>query len=136
MNSTDRVVEFLRERGPSKVAVICKNLELGETTVRTALKGLVGIGMVSTDAGVYSLVAKSSQKASKAKARETGQAVQERDAKVLELLQNAGQLSREEIAEKLGVSSSFAYLSLYRLRRDNKVKQVHIGTRTPDWSLV
>src|SRR6185503_18569951 len=90
MSNTERVLEFITNSGPSKVAVITKNLGLGETTVRKALTALVGIGDVERlDSGQYQLVTKSPEKASTPKGRRSGQrdsATAQRDEQVLQLL--------------------------------------------------
>lgn len=49
-----------------------------------------------------------------------------RDDAVLE--QITGEMTTQEVADAAGVSKNFAYLSLYRLRRDGKVQRVHNET--------
>lgn len=48
----------------------------------------------------------------------------ERDNKVHALLVEQGSLSRTQIAEKLGITTSLAYMSLFRLNKDGRVRRV------------
>jgi predicted transcriptional regulator len=140
MTTKDKVLEALGLNGPAKVAVIVRRTELGETTVRKMLKELVDGGeAIRLESGLFHLPPQAAEKPAEPKVRQPGQKdkeTQQRDDEVLLVLQRNGQMSREEIAEKLNTTSSLAYLSLYRLRRDGLVKQIHIGTRTPDWAVV
>lgn len=47
----------------------------------------------------------------------------ERDDRILELLSKRGPHTRNEIAERLGISFSLTYLALDRLRRAGRVKR-------------
>lgn len=60
-----------------------------------------------------------------------------RDERVLELL-GRGSLSRQELADRLGVNINLAYLSLRRLRQQGRVHQIHAtegDARTYLWEL-
>jgi predicted transcriptional regulator len=58
--------------------------------------------------------------------------VQRRDERVLELIKKDG-ASVAQIAEKLGVSTGIAYLSVWRLRKAGVVQKQVTGSRTPIW---
>jgi predicted transcriptional regulator len=60
----------------------------------------------------------------------------DRDEQVLQLLQK-GPLTRTEIAEKLGIESGAAYLSLFRLHKTGRVAKVAKGEGTGNsWEAV
>lgn len=52
------------------------------------------------------------------------QATVERDERVYQLLRAEGRLTREQIAEKLSITPSIAYMSLFRLKRDGYAQRV------------
>jgi predicted ArsR family transcriptional regulator len=59
----------------------------------------------------------------------------ERDEKVAQLLSAEGPLTREEIATKLGITPSIAYMSLFRLRKSGDVaKATGEGVRPHTWA--
>lgn len=47
----------------------------------------------------------------------------ERDGQVLQLLERMGPLTRNDLAEALGIAPQLAYLALSRLAREGKVKR-------------
>lgn len=56
-----------------------------------------------------------------------------RDQQVLDTLAGGVQLTRNEIAEKVGFTGGLTYLSLYRLKRDGLVVRVSDGTTRRAW---
>jgi predicted ArsR family transcriptional regulator len=48
----------------------------------------------------------------------------ERDNRVHQVLIDKGHLTRQQLADELGVKPSIAYMSLFRLRRDGRVQRV------------
>lgn len=55
----------------------------------------------------------------------------DRDEKVYQLL-SKGPLSRTDIAEKLGITTQHAYMSLFRLKRDGYVERQSGGKEGAD----
>lgn len=61
----------------------------------------------------------------------------DRDERALQVLVAAAEpLTRNELAEKLGVSPAFAYLSLSRLRRDGYVKRADRAIKANAWTAI
>lgn len=56
-----------------------------------------------------------------------------RDEAVFETLNGGAQLTRNEIAEKVGFTGGLTYLSLYRLKRDGRVVRVADGSTRRAW---
>lgn len=56
-----------------------------------------------------------------------------RDEAVFETLNDGVQLTRNEIAEKVGATGGLTYLSLYRLQREGRVVRVTDGTTRRAW---
>jgi hypothetical protein len=56
-----------------------------------------------------------------------------RDEAVYGTLADGAQLTRNEIAEKLGFAGGLTYLSIYRLRREGRVVRVSDGTTRRAW---
>lgn len=61
----------------------------------------------------------------------------QRDEQAVQLLRS-GPLTREELAERLGVKSSLAYLVAFRLTRSGKARKIAPaeGARSPRYELV
>ena len=59
----------------------------------------------------------------------------DRDAAILELLRNDGPLSRRDIAQRLKIVWSQAYLALERLRNQGKVKTCGGSSRAMVWTV-
>lgn len=59
-----------------------------------------------------------------------------RDEAVFAALDNGAQLTRNEIAEKVGFAGGLTYLSIYRLRREGRVLKVSDGTTRRAWRQV
>lgn len=152
LNHRQRILALLFQRGPCKVAMLARATNLGETTVRTTLKNLVDMGEVMrTEEGLY--MASASKKASpkatttpkengegKTRGGPKGQREHtlERDGKVLAAVEKAKTpVTVADLAEQLGETKAFVYLSLYRLKRDGKVSISRVeGSRTPVYTKV
>jgi hypothetical protein len=65
--------------------------------------------------------------------RPRSQEAMNRDLAVLETLNDGAQLTRNEIAEKVGFTGVLTYLSLYRLQREGRVARVSDGTTRRAW---
>lgn len=65
--------------------------------------------------------------------RPRSQEAMNRDLAVLETLNDGVQLTRNEIAEKVGFTGGLTYLSLYRLQREGRVTRVSDGTTRRAW---
>lgn len=59
----------------------------------------------------------------------------ERDARVLASL-GEGPLTKEQLVEQLGLAPQLVYLSLWRLKRDNRVERTSDGVARHTWSAV
>lgn len=65
--------------------------------------------------------------------RPRSQEAMNRDEAVFETLNDGVQLTRNEIAEKVGFTGGLTYLSLYRLQREGRVVRVADGTTRRAW---
>lgn len=59
----------------------------------------------------------------------------ERDARVLAAL-GAGPRTKEQLVEELGLAPQLVYLSLWRLKRDQRVERKSDGVSRHEWSVV
>jgi predicted transcriptional regulator len=60
-----------------------------------------------------------------------------RDGKVKQLLVDSGPLTRAQIAEKMGITPSLAYLSLFRLSKRGEVRRVLADSgKSHTWEIV
>lgn len=65
--------------------------------------------------------------------RPRSQEAMNRDEAVFSTLNDGAQLTRNEIAEKVGFTGGLTYLSLYRLQREGRVVRVADGTTRRAW---
>lgn len=59
----------------------------------------------------------------------------ERDARVLKAL-DQGPLTKEQLVDELGLAPQLVYLSLWRLKRDQRVERASDGAARHTWNLV
>lgn len=59
----------------------------------------------------------------------------ERDEQVYSLLKRQGPLTRNEVAERLGLTVSLTYLALDRLRRDGRIRRCLKADSSSVWSI-
>jgi len=101
-------------------------------TVRKSLKALVDEGVIVKDesTGGYHLAPKRGRRVGERSAD-----VIDRDDRVLAAVKDAGTegSTKGELVDTTNLSVNEVYLSLYRLRRDDKVRRTGNGTRGARW---
>lgn len=132
-------VTYTTEAPGASVDYLAQVTGLSATTVRKTIKELEDGGFVQRNgangrAWVFRAVTKNQEESmpkSEPTADGRGQRAQaqERDALVLSLLP----ATVDEVAAKLKVKRSVAYVSIWRLHRAGKVAKTATGTRTPVW---
>lgn len=73
--------------------------------------------------------------ASRRRGRPRSQETIERDARVLTAL-GAGSRTKEQLVEELALAPQLVYLSLWRLKRDQKVERTSDGVARHTWTVV
>lgn len=156
------LLHLIEDRTAAGSGQSVKNLvmltEKSETTVRKAVKeleaeGFIEVAFVSHRVPFYraadknapeppkggdNMATKTKAKAATPERRGPGRPkdpeVQARDEKALKLIvAKPDGLSVGDLAEKLGVSKSLAYISVWRLRTAGTIVKAASGTRTPTW---
>lgn len=129
-------------RGPLEVSELARATDKSETTVRDALKKLVGAGTVNRQNGDgparFSLPEKKTPRPVRTPYRGTPgnhSAAAQRDEDVLAVIQRIGPVSRSELAIELELDPALVYYSLWRLIRAGSVAKLRDGTRTPKYAL-
>lgn len=114
----DQIMAHLKEHGPSTVKELKLALGGSDTTIRKHLKTLIGDDEVVTgEDGKYAIPSKA-----KGPSRSHEQA-QARDDAVLAIITKE-QVTTAEVAKKIGISESLAYVSIWRLQKQGKVRKV------------
>lgn len=60
----------------------------------------------------------------------------ERDSRVLAALRDGGPRTKEQLVAELGLQPQHVYLSLWRLRRENRVSRAATGVERHIWHVV
>lgn len=133
------------KKGTTTVNELTDKLGISESTVRAAIDSLVEVGAIKKNGAKgrsASYVVFAEQEETKLKEEEKQNAgrprqeeIKARDEQVLEIIKKAGSdgVTKQGIAEALGVTSSLAYISVHRLKKDGKITKVGSGTRSPHW---
>lgn len=135
---------------------VADKFSVGKTTARKDLDALTNAGSITTTKvggktvwgtteSIVALVEPGSGKntnGTKAKAAKTSSATREettrRDVIALEFIAKAGDdgVTRDQVAQELGVTGSLAYLSIWRLVHNGQIAKKATGNRTPTYTVV
>jgi len=140
-----QVLEYLRTHGDSKVTAVQRGVGMSETTARKWLTTLVSEGAAIKVGQHYQVLhddttgdAPKPRKQRVVGTRRDPEVI-DRDERVYSLLSTIdddGHMTRNDVAGKLNLSASHAYLSLWRLCRAGCIEQVSVGTREPGWRVL
>lgn len=127
------------EKGAKTVAQLVEATGKSESTIRKTLKTLVEAGAITKTGTEYAIAPTPDtvEGEKRGRGRPKDPFVQARDEEVFDILKKAGDEGKTvaEIAEVLEVKNTVAYLSVWRLRKDERVKKVLNGTRQPSWAV-
>lgn len=152
------LIEDATYEGPSQGATVrdlVDKIEKSETSVRKAVKELEDGGFVRKNGAdgrhwryvavrknegeeVNTMAAETTntkaETTSAGRGRPKDPAVQDRDAKVMALVEKSAEgVTVEEVAAALKIERNAAYLSIWRLRKAGQVNKTQTGSRTPRW---
>ena len=125
------IIDHLTDNGPTKVSVLAKAAGIGETTTRKVLHLLKGEGKVRQVGALWTVADETTAAPTPREEKVSGEtngtrhgAAAERDEAVFAYLTEHGAQTRNAIAEHFGVKPSEAYLSLFRLRKADRIVKI------------